>query len=124
MISTMGDEPRVCGTRELNRAIREAERLELNDQLHENTVAALDPHGHHVMSMVLWGRNVDTAPVLYHRLSVLLKVRDSMAPVCMYMDVTDTWWQRQLTHTQHKAATEAAEREARRSREVRERDGF
>lgn len=83
---------RVVDTPTLKGLVALADALELNRIPSDAVMDALDPNGFHVLSLVLYGHNMDTAEVLHHRALVLIKVRDSDEPVETYLDVPDEKW--------------------------------
>lgn len=89
---------RVCNTGTLLRLNRQAIKHDLNRTLdHKALTKALDPEGNHILSIVLWGHNVDSAPELHHRVQVLAKVNGSEAPTTTILDVLDADWKRLTT---------------------------
>lgn len=86
MTNNYGD--RVVDTRGLRALASDAARHNLNrvPELPEN----IDPDGYHLLSMVLFGHNMDSSPVLHHRCTVLIKVQGSLKPVEAMLDITDT----------------------------------
>lgn len=83
---------RVVDTPTLRKLVRIADKLELNRIPSDEVMARLDPDGFHVLSLILYGHNMDSAPVLHHRALVLIKVTDSDDPVEVALDVPDAQW--------------------------------
>lgn len=60
----------------------------------EGLSATIDPDGTHVLCLVLFGHNMDTAPVLHHRVRVLAKATGSPVPRTFILDIADDEWRR------------------------------
>lgn len=86
--------PRVADTPTLLTLARNARRHKFNRQLPlEALERHLDPDGRHVVSIALWGHNLDRTPInLHHRCQVLAKVKDSPDPMTLWLDLTDQDW--------------------------------
>lgn len=101
----MHSDHRVCNTKTLRAlnasAVRNEFNRALNDEFLENDV---DPEGIHVLGLVLWGHNADTAPILHHRADVLIKVNGSDIPARAFLDVTDEDWRSLMTPDEAQAA--------------------
>ena len=54
----------------------------------------LDSNGLHVLTLVLYGHNMDSAQIFHHRVRVLAKEEGFSAPVEFLLDVEDTYWDR------------------------------
>lgn len=85
---------RVCNTDDLVVVTDNSRKAGLNRHLLPDGIASLDPDGVHVLNLVLWGHNADTAPRLHHRVIALLKVSGFTDPVTTTIDVLDSDWVR------------------------------
>lgn len=85
---------RVCNTDDLRHLVKQADRHDLNRRMDLMGVR-LDPEGNHVLSLILYGHNMDVpGTLLHHRVQVLAKTEGSMDPLCFVLDVLDTDWVR------------------------------
>jgi hypothetical protein len=86
---------KVINTSDLITLNHKAHRQEFNRVLDPHRVRALaDPDGTHILRMVMYGHNMDTAAVLHHRAEVLIKVRNTMTPERAYIDIAAKDWDR------------------------------
>ena len=77
---------RVCNTEDLRLLVKVAKRNGFN---RIPILPDLDPDGGHVVSIVLFGHNMDQSSVFHHRCRVLCKVLDEDNPVEIMLDVRD-----------------------------------
>lgn len=96
---TLLGENRVAGTVDLMLLYVAAKKLDLNRNLPDNLAANLDPNGNHVFTTVLLDHQAHPARNLprHHRTSVIVKVRDTMKPFCVFLDVTAESWEKLCT---------------------------
>jgi hypothetical protein len=99
------NDPRIADTTTLLALIREGNALGLNRQLDYDGVAEdIDPKGTHVLGMVLpYHQAHDKTFPDHHRVSMHIKVKDSMEPLTAYVDITDAAWD-SLTHAKDLAS--------------------
>ena len=69
-----------------------AKGYNFNRQLSDECITRLDPDGWHILTLVLWGSNVDHCPVLHHRTEVLMKFTGDGEANKVFLDVSDTDW--------------------------------
>lgn len=96
---TDNDEPyasKACGTADLLTIYTRARKLDLNRQLDDASAANLDPHGVHVLTLILLDHRAHESRnlPLHHRTSALLKMRGSGRPLAVLLDLTDEQWQK------------------------------
>lgn len=82
---------KVINTNDLKYLVSDANFQDFNRV--PNLPANIDEDGTHVLELILYGHNMDSAPVLHHRTRVMVKVRGSMEPVEVILDVDDRNWQ-------------------------------
>lgn len=87
-------ENRVIGTVDLMMLYVTAKKQGLNRNLPDAVAANLDPGGNHVLTTVLLDHRTNPSRNLprHHRVSVLVKQRDSNRPFCGFLDVVETDW--------------------------------
>jgi hypothetical protein len=92
-------ENRVTGTVDLMLLYVAAKKLDLNRNLPDGVAANLDPNGNHVLTTVLLDHQAHPARNLprHHRVSVIVKLRDTMKPFCAFLDVTAEHWAKLYT---------------------------
>lgn len=89
---------RVLTTDQLFKLNRAARRSHFNRTLSTEWMKkSVDPDGIHVAELVLYGHNMDSAPILHHRLRVLVKVNGTNDPERVTLDVAASEWQKLLT---------------------------
>lgn len=66
-------------------------------QISDECISKLDPNGWHVLTLLLWGHNMDHSPILYHRTEVLMKFTGDYDAHQELLDVTDTDWTTLIT---------------------------
>jgi hypothetical protein len=90
----MSEDIRMCSRDDLVELAKRAKRHRFNRQTSIPRLEVnLDPDGVNVLSILLWGHNVDHAPVLHHRVRVLAKMTGADGPTVFQLDVADTDWQ-------------------------------
>lgn len=87
-------ESRIAGTVDLMLLYVAAKKLDLNRNLPDEVAMDLDPNGNHVLTTILLNHQAHPIRNLpsHHRVTVLVKTRDSMKPYCALMDVTVESW--------------------------------
>lgn len=86
---------KVCNTDDLAYLIHAAKRHNLNRQASVGFIKELDPNGNHVLSLMLYGHNMDVpGTLLHHRVQVLCKVKGEIMPMTLMLDVLDSDWGR------------------------------
>jgi hypothetical protein len=85
---------RVTSTVDLMQLYVDAKKLEFRRNLPDGIASNLDPHGNHVLTLVLTGHQ---AKPPHHRASVLVKLRDSGRPFCAFLDVAAETWLKLFT---------------------------
>jgi hypothetical protein len=81
---------RVATTPQLLDILYRTRELRLNRQ--PPATLLLDPEGLHVLSMVLWGHNMDHAPILHHRAMVMVKLTGQESPAEFLLDIDAVQW--------------------------------
>jgi hypothetical protein len=70
-----------------------ARRNNFNRQLSDVCIDSLDPDGFHVLELVLYGHNMDSAPILHHRAMLHMKFAGRTEPETALLDIPDEVWQ-------------------------------
>ena len=84
---------RIASTEDLVQIWRDGNDHDLRHKLPDTLLAGLDTHGHHVMLLETWGKNVsDTSRPLNHVISGILKLDHDQRPYCVKLSLTDTRW--------------------------------
>lgn len=83
---------KVANTEDIRLLNKTAIKCKFNRALSDDAIAALDPEGNHVLVMMLYGHNMDSARELHHRTRAILKVPGTMEPITAMLDVLDTDW--------------------------------
>lgn len=98
-VDTQLGEHRCVNTVDMLALYATAKALDLDRNLEPATVAALDPRGVHVLTLILVDHRADESRGLptHHRTSTLLKTNDSGKLLAVFLDVTDEHWRRMLT---------------------------
>ena len=81
---------RVATTPQLLDIMNRTRELGLNRQAPDLYLSA---DGFHVLSMMLWGHNMDFAPVLHHRVGVMAKVGGQDTPAEFFLDLDAAQWE-------------------------------
>lgn len=84
-MTTIGS--RVASTKQLKVLIQSAQANDFNR--YPSGSLPLDPTGRHILVMVLYGHNMDSARVLHHRVRVLAKFIGDDSPHEFLLDVAD-----------------------------------
>jgi hypothetical protein len=84
---------RVATTEILTNLNMLARKYHLNRQLSDSCIDSLDPDGFHVLELVLYGHNMDFAPVLHHRAMLHMKFAGRIKPETAFLDIPDEVWQ-------------------------------
>jgi hypothetical protein len=92
-------ESRVANTVDLMQLYVDAKKAGFNRNLPDGIAANLDPNGNHVFTLVLLDHQADPSRNLptHHRLSVLVKLRDTGRPYCDFLDVAADAWPKLYT---------------------------
>lgn len=87
---------RALNDMQIREVIADGARYDLNRQLSDRITAKLDPDGTHILSLMLYGHNMDwdTTRPLHHRAYALLKLKDRGPddPYTLMLDITDQRW--------------------------------
>jgi hypothetical protein len=98
-------ESRVAGTADLMQLYVDAKKTGFSRNLPDGIAASLDPDGNHVFTLVQVDLKTDPSRELptHHRLSVLVKLRDTGRPYCDFLDVAADAWLKLYTRDEAKA---------------------
>jgi len=98
-------ESRVAGTADLMQLYVDAKKAGFNRNLPDEIAANLDPDGNHVFTLVLLDHRADPSRNLptHHRVSALIKLRDSGRPFCVFLDLAADAWPKLYTMDESKA---------------------
>lgn len=88
---------RICNTEDLRLLLRHASQKGFNRQAPEVSDMDLDPDGKHILGLLLYGHNIDSAAVLHHRVRLLVKITDRDDPYETTLDIADRDWKRLVT---------------------------
>jgi hypothetical protein len=77
---------------DVRRIARHAQAADLNQQLSAFTLKRLDPNGFSIMSIAMPFHEVDHGGPVHHRVNAFLKMRDTLEPGEMLIDVLVEDW--------------------------------
>ena len=75
----------------------QSKNYRFNRTLTNEFINTLDPDGFNLVMIALFGHNGDVADILHHRCRVMAKVKDSMEPVEVLLDIEAKTYERLTT---------------------------
>jgi hypothetical protein len=78
---------KVIAAKELEIINNQSVKYQFNRTLTQEFINQLHPEGLNVVTLVIWGHNMDSADILHHRCLVLARVLTLNEPVEVFLDI-------------------------------------